>query len=154
MIRCFFIIIGFLALVIYLAGFRSDARFLKIVSDQGTHKLKVEIVKTEEKKRTGLMRRESLPEDRGMLFVYDDNSHPYIWMKNMLIHLDIVFIGWDLKINHIERDVQPCVAMDDNQCIRYKSSYPSTFVLELPAGFTMQYGIDQGDEIILPSGIQ
>ncbi|MBU0706469.1 DUF192 domain-containing protein [Patescibacteria group bacterium] len=156
MIRRFFIIIGFLILVIYLAGFRTDGRFLKIVTGQVTHKLMVEVARAIEEKQLGLMGREELPDGTGMLFVYDEEEkpNPIIWMKGMLIPLDIVFIGKDLKINYIEENVQPCFAKYDRQCNLYGSAVPSAYVLELPAGFTARFGVNPADKIILPSGIQ
>jgi len=153
--RRFFIIIGFLTLVIYLAAFRADARFLKIISSQGTHKLKVEIARTVEERQVGLMGRKELPNGTGMLFVYEEeNPKPVIWTRWMLIPIDIVFIGEDLRINYIKSDVEPCTARFDRGCNRYGSPIESIYVLELPGGFTMRYGIDQGDQIILPLGIQ
>ncbi|MFH0838090.1 MAG: DUF192 domain-containing protein [Patescibacteria group bacterium] len=156
MIRRFFIIIGFLVLVIYLAGFRTDGRFLKIITGQATHKLMVEVARTIEEKQLGLMGREELPDGTGMIFIYNEEGkpNPIIWMKGMLIPLDIVFVGKDLKINYIEKNVQPCRAKYDRQCNRYGSAAPSAYVLELPAGFTARYGIGLGDAIVLPSGIQ
>ncbi|MBN2087245.1 DUF192 domain-containing protein [Candidatus Peregrinibacteria bacterium] len=74
---------------------------IKIVTSDGTYKFKVETVTTEEDKRQGLMGRESLSDDTGMLFVYQEPARQSFWMKNMVIPLDILFISPDFKINHI-----------------------------------------------------
>ncbi len=151
--RRFFAIVGFLALVIYFVGIQANIRFLRIMSDQGILKINVEVVKTPEGKQLGLMGREDLPNGTGMLFVYDEEgSNPVMWMKNMLIPIDMVFIGRDLKINHIAKNVMPCIADLDRHCERHGSAVPSNFVLEVPAGFTTQYGIEYGNGVIMPSG--
>lgn len=139
--------------IFFLAGCNGGDSLLTIVTEEGNSEIYIEVARTDKEKRIGLMGWENLLDGTGMLFVYDVNQRPVMWMKNMLIPLDIVFIGEDFKINHIERDAQPCIGVDTNECMRYKSSYPSNFVLELPAGFTVQHGIDQGDKIILPLGL-
>jgi len=136
--------------VFFLAGCQGNDHLLTIVTEEGDREIYIEVARTDKEKRIGLMGWENLSDGAGMLFVYDVNQRPVMWMKNMLIPLDIVYIGEDLKINHIERDAQPCVGVDANKCMRYKSSYPSTFVLELPAGYSMKHGIISGDEILLP----
>jgi uncharacterized membrane protein (UPF0127 family) len=152
--RRFLAIIGFLALLIYFMVFQSDTTLLKIVSEHETYKLQVEIVRTDEEKELGLMGRESLADDEGMLFVYGENRKPIIWMKNMLIPIDIIFIGEDLKISFIQKSVEPCTAEFDRQCHRYSSTRPSTYVLEVPAGYAERNDIVEGDKIILPSDVE
>lgn len=151
--RRFFAIIGFLALLIYFMGFQSDTSLLKIVSGKRIHELKVEIALTDEEKELGLMGRKSLADDAGMLFVYRENTKPIMWMKGMIIPIDIIFIGEDLKINFIRKSVDPCTAKFDNQCHRYGSSIQSVYVLEMSAGYTERNGIAEGDRVILPSGV-
>lgn len=154
MVRRFLIIFGFLALIIYFVGFRADSNVLLIYThDQGVHKIEVEIARTDEEKRKGLMGRSELPDGMGMLFLYEKDSNPVMWMKDMLIPIDIVFIGDDLKINYIEMSAEPCIGKIDRQCNRYGSAIPSTYVLELPAGFSERHGIDWGDQVTLPSGL-
>lgn len=150
----FLIIIGFLGLVAYLAGFREPACTLKIITEEASHRLCVEIARTAEEKRVGLMGREELPEGAGMLFVYEDEKViPVMWMKSMLIPLDMVFISEDLKISHIEKKVPPCTELFDARCPRYSPPIPVAYVLELPEGYTTRQGIQSGDRVVLPSGI-
>lgn len=148
--------IGFAAVFIFmllLAGCGNGSLYLTIVSEQGSRDIQVEVAKTDEERRVGLMGREELPDHTGVLFVYGEASKPVMWMKNMLIPIDIVFIGGDGEINHIERSVPPCESEGDGQCDRYSSASPSSWVLELPAGYTMRNGIKRGDKVLLPSGV-
>lgn len=148
-----FIVIGSLLLLICLAAFYFRGLPLQIKTSEGAiHRVLIEVMRTDEEKRLGLMNRESLKEGRGMLFVYEAETSPIMWMRNMKFPIDIVFIGKNLRINHIEQNAQPCEVADDSQCARYRSSELSLFVLELPAGYTARHQISSGDKIRLPSG--
>ena len=68
----------------------------------------VEIADTDEKRERGLMFREELCSDCGMLFVYDEEVKSKFWMKNTLIPLDIIWLDSDLKVVHVANAV-PCV---------------------------------------------
>lgn len=164
--RRFFIIIAYLALVIYFVGFRDTDDFLRIYTQgSGLHEIHVEIARTPEEKRLGLMGREEVPDFTGMLFIYEENSNPIMWMKGMIVPLDIVFIGSDNIIKYIEHNVQPCMAkgnqqcdrkcdqQGDRKCNRYGSAIPSSYVLELPAGFAKKHGVDLGDRVEFPLGL-
>ena len=64
----------------------------------GDKKYKVEIADTPEKQEKGLMGRKSLPENQGMLFIYDEPQDLSYWMKDTLISLDIIFIDDDMEV--------------------------------------------------------
>ena len=66
----------------------------------------VDIALTESEKEKGLMYVEHLNENKGMLFVFENEGQHSFWMKNTLIPLDILWIDEDLNINHIEKNVQ------------------------------------------------
>ena len=68
----------------------------------------VEIADTDEKRERGLMFREELCSDCGMLFVYDEEIKSKFWMKNTLIPLDIIWLDSDLNVVHVANAV-PCV---------------------------------------------
>ena len=119
---------------------------LQIKTKTNTHNIYIEIADSPEKQVLGLMWRDNLPENKGMLFIYDKEGYPSFWMKNMNISLDILFIGSDLKINHIERNVPPCKIQE---CTFYTSPVPVQYVLELKNGFSKKYGVEIGDEIIM-----
>jgi hypothetical protein len=62
----------------------------------------------------------------------------------MLIPIDIVWTDKDLKINHIEQNIQPCVT---NQCFLYKPLSPSQYVLEIQAGLSQELDMKIGDKL-------
>ena len=64
----------------------------------GEEKFKVEIADTAEKQARGLMFRKSIPDDFGMLFVYDDEDIRGFWMKNTLAHLDLIYLNREKQV--------------------------------------------------------
>lgn len=122
---------------------------LLIHSAGGLQTVHIEIADTDEQRRMGLMHRGYLKEGHGMVFLYAPDSSPFMWMKNMLISLDILFVGHDFRISHIESDVPPCRESDDSVCPRYSSSEASSMVVEVPAGYVKRHGIQVGDVVEL-----
>lgn len=108
-------------------------------------KISVEIADDNNEREKGLMFRERLDENSGMLFVFDDESYRSFWMKNTLIPLDIIFIGKNFEIVDIKNAV-PC---REYPCALYKSSKPAKYVLEVKGNFTMRNKVGIGDKIIL-----
>jgi hypothetical protein len=141
-------IIGFLTIIIIITLIAIKLmpdQTLQIKTKTDTYDISIEIADSPEEQTLGLMWREDLPENKGMLFVYEKEDRPNFWMKNMEISLDILFINSDLKINHIEHDVQPCKT---EKCERYNSPVPVQYVLELKSGFAEKYGVEIGDEVV------
>ena len=89
----------------------------------------------------GLMYRPSLPETRGMLFVFEDDRIPSFWMKNTLISLDMVFLDSSGAVVDIVADVPPCAT---DPCPTYSPDSPARAVLELAAGGAATHGIEAG----------
>ncbi|MFH1332709.1 MAG: DUF192 domain-containing protein [archaeon] len=104
--------------------------------------IEAEIADTPETKMSGLMFREQLQENEGMLFVYDEEGVYPFWMKNTYIPLDIIWIDEDFRIKHIEY-ATPCKA---DPCQTYNPNTNAKYVLETNAGFTNQYNIKLGDK--------
>lgn len=140
----------FFLIVLFLTGCCAKVPHLIIDTDSESLKIQIERVVSDEAKRKGLMGREFLADGTGMLFIYPADVNPVMWMKGMLIPLDMVFIDKYFKIIHIEQNLQPCEAQDDSQCALYRSPFPSSYVLELPAGFVSHNGIALGNQITLP----
>ncbi|MBD3319364.1 DUF192 domain-containing protein [Candidatus Woesearchaeota archaeon] len=106
----------------------------------------VEIARTLEEQARGLMYRETLGENEGMLFVFDDEQERTFWMKNTLIPLDIIFISKENNVVNVETAV-PCTS---DPCTRYHSAGPAQYVLELNGGRALDLGIHSGTRIIIP----
>ena len=97
-------------------------------TDGKLQKFNVEFARSEAEKATGLMFRERLADDEGMLFMWNTSSLRQFWMKNTLINLDILFIDSDYRVVHIEESAQ-------KGSLRIISSLlPVQYVLEINAG--------------------
>ena len=91
----------------------------------------------------GLMYRQEMPENSGMLFMFTEETPLSFWMKNTLIPLDIIYINEQGSIVHIAT-AQPCKIQN---CPSYPSVYPAKYVLELNAGRAEGLGLRAGDNI-------
>ena len=111
-------------------------------------RINVEIADNFEERAKGLMFRDRLPENVGMLFIFENEGNYPFWMMNMRFNLDMIWIGSDGNVVYIAKDVPPCSAsckvIDPNSDARY--------VLEVDAGFADRYGIIEGStlRIVLP----
>ncbi|MBN1258659.1 DUF192 domain-containing protein [Candidatus Peregrinibacteria bacterium] len=121
---------------------------LRIETAEHSYNLLVDIAATPKEREKGLMGRAFLPEDEGMLLVYEHPGTPVLWMKNMVFPLDFVFIGSDQSVVEIKSKIPPCGTADD-LCPRYFPNHPARYVLELAGGFVEKYGIHLGDKISL-----
>lgn len=104
----------------------------------------LELAITDEEQRIGLMNRENLPTNAGMLFIYDSDSVKKFWMKNTLISLDIIWLDESDRIVHIESDVPIC---KKDPCDIYGPDFPARNVLEVNAGFVEENDVWIGDRI-------
>ena len=105
----------------------------------GSTPLGVEIVQTDEERMRGLMFREKLPDNQGMLFVFEASRIQSFWMRNTFIPLDIAFIDADGRII----DVQRMTPLDENKS--YLSPAPVPYVLEVNAGWFERHGVKVGE---------
>ncbi len=101
----------------------------------------IEIADTEVKRARGLMFREHLGENQGMLFVFPEESYQAFWMKNTVIPLDMIFVNKNRTIVTIHKNTTPYSEQT------YPSSKPAIYVVEVNAGFTDKYNIEVGDKI-------
>jgi hypothetical protein len=90
----------------------------------------VEVVKSKEERNKGLMYRESLAKNEGMLFVFDKEEEHSFWMMNTLIPLDIIWINKDKEVVFIYDNAKPC----KEECESIKPEQKSLYVLEINAG--------------------
>jgi uncharacterized membrane protein (UPF0127 family) len=103
--------------------------------------LQVEIARTSMERSRGLMFRTDLPEDRGMLFIFERPGKNQFWMKNTLIPLDILWMDDRKRIIHIAYQVPPCQL---DPCPMYGPSADSHYVLEVKAGVAHKRGLRIG----------
>ncbi len=141
----YFVLIILFILLIF--GLFNKQSILTIETDEDVVSVFVEIASSQEERIHGLMFRDHLEENHGMLFLYEKDAQPKMWMKNMIIPLDIIFIDSDFTITFIAQDVEPC---NTEYCQIYTSKEPSAYVLEVSANFTEVSGVAVGDIISLP----
>jgi len=108
------------------------------------HCFSVELALTPEEKGRGLMHRENLPKDRGMLFIYEKEGEYSFWMKNVLIPLDIIWIDKDKKVVYIAENCRPC---PDVPCPSIRPDSPAKYVLEINGGLASEIGLSVGSQL-------
>jgi uncharacterized membrane protein (UPF0127 family) len=115
---------------------------LTIESSGRKHRFTVEVAETPEQQAQGLMNRQSLAPDRGMIFPRNPPGDASFWMKNTLIPLDIIFIRTDGTIARIAENTVP-MSLDP-----IPSLGPVGAVLEIAGGRSAELGIKPGDKVI------
>jgi uncharacterized membrane protein (UPF0127 family) len=98
-------------------------------------RVQVEVASTDAQRQMGLMFRESLGENEGMLFLFPTERHNSFWMHNTLIPLDMLFIDMDWKVVGVVERTEPLT--DDPRAVPKMSQY----VLELNGGFAARHGL-------------
>lgn len=114
---------------------------LTITSDEASHSFTVELADEPSEISFGLMERESLGEDAGMLFNFGNPREPAMWMKNTLIPLDMLFITSDGTIQAIARNTVP------GSLRTISPGMPVKAVLEINGGRAAALGIEPGDTV-------
>ena len=101
-----------------------------------------EIAVTDAERSRGLMYRDALAKDHGMLFVFPGEGLHRFWMKNTRIELDIIFIAADRRVVSISHRAQPC---RKEPCDLYSPEGDAAYVLEIAGGLATGYGFVAGD---------
>lgn len=106
----------------------------------GIHRIEAEVAAHDAARRQGLMQRRALPEQRGMLFVFERAARHCMWMKNTFLPLSVAFLDAQGRILNIE-EMQPQTEV--NHC----AARPARYALEMNAGWFARRGIERGDRI-------
>ncbi len=117
---------------------------LSIVTEDGTHEFMVDEAKTYDQQARGMMFRESMESDSGMIFEFEEPKVATIWMKNTSIPLDILFVRSNGKILKIEHSHAPYTLRSAS------SEAVIASVVELKGGEAKARGIRPGDTIKHP----
>ncbi len=104
-------------------------------------RIHLELALSDEEKARGLMFRDYLPADRGMLFIFKQDDLLPFWMKNTMIPLDFIWLSADGRVVDVRANVPPC-RMDP--CPSYPSAVPARAVLEVNGGFARTHGVRPG----------
>ena len=109
----------------------------------GSETFTLEVADTPKKQQLGLMYRKSLPRDRGMLFVFDDERERGFWMKNTHIPLDIIYADARGKVVSVKQ-MRP---LDETSV---PSDGPAKYAVELNQGTAARVGVAPGDVLQIP----
>lgn len=108
----------------------------------GDTKINLEIAITPAEQAKGLMYREHMDENSGMLFIFEKEEKHSFWMKNTLIPLDMIFLDSNKKIVDV-MTAEPC---EKDPCKSYMPKAEAKYVLEVNAGFAQKHDIQIGEE--------
>ena len=128
-----------LALALAACGALALEKFQSTQIKVGSHALKVELAATEPQRMQGLMFREKLGANDGMLFVFDTPEYQSMWMKNTLVPLSVAFLAPDGTILNVE-DMEPQTLEP------HVSAGPSLYALEMNKGWFAAHGLKPGDK--------
>jgi len=130
-------LVGMLAgLVISAAAWAQNAMSVMELN-AGFHRIEAEVAANDQNRQVGLMKRQAMPVQHGMLFVFNQENTHCMWMRNTLLPLSVAFMDAEGKIINIE-DMQP--QTEDNHCARRAARY----ALEMNLGWFTQRGIKPG----------
>src|SRR3989338_3791933 len=103
----------------------------------------VEIMDSKEERANGLMFKENLDIDKGMLFVFEKEDKYDFWMKNMKFPIDIIWINEDKEIVYMHKNTPPC---PENVCFSIVPDEKALYVLEINSGLADEIGLNIGDK--------
>ncbi|MGI0036952.1 MAG: DUF192 domain-containing protein [Nitrososphaera sp.] len=104
---------------------------------------------TGDQRSKGLAVKDSLAENESMLFYFPKANEYAFWMKDMKFPIDIIWLGTDRKVIHIEHSLEPC---DSDACPLYKPEGKTQYVLETVAGFAQKYSVNEGTVVEFDPG--
>jgi uncharacterized membrane protein (UPF0127 family) len=133
--------------VLMLSGCASGGPWVEL----GGQRYDVEIADNDDERARGLMFRDQMAADHGMLFIHEREEPLAYWMKNTHIPLDILYFDNGLRLVSQQRDVPPCALGDG--CPPYPSDAPARYVLELNAGEAEKLHLDDGAQLRLSPDI-
>ena len=108
----------------------------------GGAEIAVEIADTYAERKLGLSGRDSLAEDRGMLFVFESEAALSFWMKDMRFAIDIIWLDKNSVVVDITQNAAP-----ESYPQKFSPKSPPKYALEVPAGFAKKHGIATGDKM-------
>jgi len=121
-----------------------DTRPLKVVTANSSIEVLVEDARTSKDREIGLMYREELCEDCGMIFIFDSDVSGGFWMRNCEISLDLIFIDSSGRIVDIKKEFEPCI---EDPCPIYRPDKNYRYVLEVNDGWTSKHEVSIGDSV-------
>lgn len=150
LIAIFALLVGMILFVAWLqAGNLTLVQTKEFTMKVGDATITVELADTPEKQQKGLAGRDSISEERGMLFAMPENSEPIFLMRGMKFPIDIVWID-DSKVVGFEENIQPPKNEKEENLPLYRAPAPVDYVLEVQAGFVKKHNIARDTPVQLP----
>lgn len=118
-----------------------DQQPLTFITASGRHDVTVEVADSDQERSMGLMFRRSLPEDKGMIFLYPQDEEITMWMKNTYISLDMIFVTANGSVHRIEERTEPF-----SESI-IASGGKVRAVIEMIGGSAQRLGLKPGDTV-------
>lgn len=118
----------------------ADARLRTATIKVGSHALRVEVVATDAERQKGLMFREKLGRNDGMLFVFDEPAYHSMWMKNTLIPLSVAFVDAKGEILNV-------LDMEPHSLDTRMAAGPASYAIETNKGWFAERGLKAGDRV-------
>jgi uncharacterized protein len=112
----------------------------------GDVQVEAEVADTDEARERGLMFRDTLGPQEGMLFTFEVPRRYGFWMKNVRIPLDIIWLDAGRRIVWMVEAAPPC---DTDPCPMYLPETRASFVVEVNGGFARRHGVASGDTVII-----
>ena len=136
------------ALGLILIGTNAQALAKAPLARIGANTVKLEVAATDEEVQRGLMFRTAMPEDAGMVFIFNPNRPVNFWMYHTLIPLDMLFIK-EGKIVKIFDHVPPCKSESPRECPQYPNGpgIDVSEVVEVNAGYAQRHNVKEGDAV-------
>lgn len=136
-------VLGIVTLIVYI--FLTYKQTFGTVTLPNGQSIYVETADTPFKQALGLMGRDSLEQNTGMLFIFSKPDKYAFWMKNTLLPLDIIWLDENMRIVDIKNNVQPCTT---KTCEQYKPETAAKYVLELNSGDANKNFLNNGDFLL------
>tara|TARA_B110001454_G_scaffold219198_1_gene251457 strand:- start:25864 stop:26319 length:456 start_codon:yes stop_codon:yes gene_type:complete len=129
-----------------IQSFADGPKFKKGTIQINSKTIKAEFAISDAEQQHGLMNRTEIPDDFGMLFVFEDEDYRSFWMKNTFVNLSIAYIGANKKILEII-DMEASKSSLDANPKTYPSSAKAKYALEVKQGWFAKNKIKVGDSI-------
>ncbi len=145
----FIILVKFFIFFLILTSCRGKEFTAYFSTPEGPVEVSLELAKTPEERRKGLMFRNRIGSREGMLFCFENDLKHSFWMKNTYLSLDILFLSASGEVVDILERLPPC-PMDP--CPRYTSGTEARYALEVTAGFAAEHNVRKGDIVRMRLG--
>lgn len=149
------LIVGFLFIAVGVSAkdLKPEVKFDTAEIQIGSKKVMVELSTSPAQHEKGLMYRETLEKDKGMLFIFDKEDTLSFWMKNTYVDLSIAYINKKMKIVDIQ-EMKATSPLEVTEPVTYPSKKPAMYALEMPKGWFKASNIKVGQSLKLNNKVK